>query len=319
MMLFYSLFLWFIFMSIIMALSSSSLFFLWLCMEINMMSFIPLMLSKNFMSMNMIMLYFLVQSSASSIYIFSISMFFINSQILQNLSILINISMLMKLGAAPFHMWFPLVSESLSYNMLSILLTIQKMIPLYILSLFISNLVLFPIIISATVGSFGGFNQFSIRKILAFSSISHLAWIMTLQLLESNFWFIYLLLYSTIVMTIIMAFNIHFINFYNFSKKINPSLNLLLIFMLLSLGGMPPTLGFAMKWMTLKIISKYMMILSIPLILSSLINLFFYLRISYNSMMKFNNFYKWEKSMLYKLIAIISSQLMIIFILIPWL
>nr|YP_010535493.1 NADH dehydrogenase subunit 2 [Alectorobius cerradoensis]UYB78236.1 NADH dehydrogenase subunit 2 [Alectorobius cerradoensis]UYB78249.1 NADH dehydrogenase subunit 2 [Alectorobius cerradoensis] len=312
----YFLLIWFLFVSITMSFSSSSLFFLWLCLEINMMSFIPLMFSKNLITMNSIMMYFLIQSSASSIYIFSISTYLINLMAIPYLTNLINISMLIKLGAAPFHMWFPQVSEGLSLNILLILLTIQKMIPLYILSLFKNNFMLIPIMLSASVGSMGGFNQFSIRKILAFSSIAHLAWIMVLQLLESNFWLVYLTLYSTIMTMLIMLINPFAINNLNFSKKTNLNSSLLLILMLLSLGGMPPTLGFVMKWMTLKIVMNYMMILTIPLILSSIINLFFYLRLAYNSMMKYLNLYKWEKLPTPKLLMIMLFQLTSIFILI---
>nr|YP_010535480.1 NADH dehydrogenase subunit 2 [Alectorobius atacamensis]UYB78184.1 NADH dehydrogenase subunit 2 [Alectorobius atacamensis] len=309
------LFIWFLITSIIMSYSASSLFFLWVCLEINMMSFIPLMFSKNLISMNSIMMYFLIQSFASSIYIFTISMSFLSPFPFYYMNILLTISMLIKLGAAPFHIWFPQVSEGLSFYSLAILMTFQKMIPLYIMSISKNNYMMIPIIFSAIIGSFGGFNQFSIRKILAFSSISHLAWIMTLQLINSNFWLIYLSIYSLIIMVIVMFINSYFTNFSNFSKKMKPESNFILIIMLLSLGGMPPTMGFIMKWMTLKIIMNSMIIMSIPLILSSLTNLFFYLRLIYSSMLKYTNFYKWEKNYSFKLMSIIIMQMMIIFLL----
>nr|YP_010535558.1 NADH dehydrogenase subunit 2 [Alectorobius guaporensis]UYB78340.1 NADH dehydrogenase subunit 2 [Alectorobius guaporensis]UYB78353.1 NADH dehydrogenase subunit 2 [Alectorobius guaporensis] len=306
-------FLWFIITSIIMSFSASSLFFLWICLEINMMSFIPLMFSKNLISMNSIMMYFLVQSTASSIYIFSITTSFINYLSIPYMNIFMMMSMLIKLGAAPFHIWFPQVSEGLTLNSLLILLTIQKMIPLYILSIFKSNFILLPIIFSSIIGSFGGFNQFSIRKILAFSSISHLAWILTLQLSNSNFWMIYLMIYSMIIFFFIFIMNAYSMHFHNFSKKNTLKMNFFLIITLLSLGGMPPTIGFIMKWMTLQIIINSMLIITIPLILSSLINLFFYLRLSYTTLLKFSNLYKWEKSFSIKLIMVVIMQLLLIF------
>nr|UYB78600.1 NADH dehydrogenase subunit 2 [Alectorobius rioplatensis] len=309
-------FIWFLISSIIMSLSTSSLFFLWICLEINMMSFIPLMFSKNSLAMNSIMMYFLIQSSASSIYIFSVSSSILNSSLFMYFNTLTLISMLIKLGAAPFHMWFPQVSEGLSFNTLSILLTFQKMIPLHILSLFKNNCMMLPIIFSTFIGSFGGFNQMSIRKILAFSSIAHLAWILSLQMISNTFWLIYLSIYSFIITMIITIINFYPVNTSYFSKKNKLDINLIFIIMLLSLGGMPPTMGFVMKWMSLKFILNSMIIITIPLIMSSLINLFFYLRLSYNAMMKYMNFYSWEKSSLSKFLMIITIQIMVIFLLI---
>nr|YP_010535584.1 NADH dehydrogenase subunit 2 [Alectorobius microlophi]UYB78418.1 NADH dehydrogenase subunit 2 [Alectorobius microlophi] len=312
----YVFFMWFLSMSIIMSLSTSSLFFLWVCLEFNMMSFIPLMYSKNLISMNSVMMYFLIQSTASSIYIFSISIFFLNSFFINYMYMLVMISMLIKLGAAPFHYWLPQISEGLTFYILSILLTLQKMIPLYITSIFKTNFLILFILMSAIMGSIGGFNQFSTRKILAFSSISHLAWILSLQLINSNFWIIYLMIYSLIIIILIKILYTYSINFINFSKKMNPYTNFLFIIMLLSLGGMPPTIGFIVKWMSLKIIVNSMTIILIPLIFSSLINLFFYFRLSYNSIFKFMNLNKWEKPMFSKYMLIITVQAMTIFLLI---
>nr|UYB78431.1 NADH dehydrogenase subunit 2 [Alectorobius microlophi] len=312
----YIFFMWFLSMSIIMSLSTSSLFFLWVCLEFNMMSFIPLMYSKNLISMNSVMMYFLIQSAASSIYIFSISIFFLNSFFINYMCMLVMISMLIKLGAAPFHYWLPQISEGLTFYILSILLTLQKMIPFYITSIFKTNFLILFILMSAVMGSIGGFNQFSTRKILAFSSISHLAWILSLQLINSNFWIIYLMIYSLIIIILIKILYTYSINFINFSKKMNPYTNFLFIIMLLSLGGMPPTIGFIVKWVSLKIIVNSMTIILIPLIFSSLINLFFYLRLSYNSIFKFMNLNKWEKPMFSKYMLIITVQAMAIFLLI---
>nr|AHF21716.1 NADH dehydrogenase subunit 2 [Antricola marginatus] len=307
------IFAWFLILSLLMALSSSSLFFLWICLEVNIMSFIPLMHSKNLMNMNSTMMYFLIQSTASSIFILSVSLYWMNPLMIQYLEILIMISMLIKLGVAPFHIWFPQISEGITFSSLGILLTVQKVIPLYIMMSFKSKSIILFIILSSITGSMGGFNQFSIRKILAFSSISHLAWILSLLMINSNFWLIYLSIYSIITFMIIIMIKTNNINTFNFNKKINNEINLMLIILLLSLGGMPPMIGFVMKWIALKIISNYYIALMIPLILSSLINLFFYLRLSYNSFLKHMIFNKWNPSFNYKMISMILPQILMIF------
>nr|YP_010535662.1 NADH dehydrogenase subunit 2 [Alectorobius rietcorreai]UYB78561.1 NADH dehydrogenase subunit 2 [Alectorobius rietcorreai] len=310
------IFFWFLMSSIMMAFSTSSLFFLWICLEINMMSFIPLMYSKNMISMNSIVMYFLIQSTASSIYIFSTMLLFFNTILMNYFMIFIMITMLIKLGAAPFHIWFPQISEGLTFNSLSILLTFQKMIPSYIISLFQNNSLIPFIILSAMIGSFGGFNQSSLRKILAFSSISHLSWILSLTLTASNFWLIYLVIYSTIIIITINMIGIFSINFLNSEKIKWNEINFFLIIMLLTLGGMPPTIGFFMKWMSLKIIFNNIAIITIPLILSSLINLFFYMRLSYTAILKNTIFHKWDKYFMYKFFMTTLLQLLLIFILI---
>nr|YP_010535532.1 NADH dehydrogenase subunit 2 [Alectorobius fonsecai]UYB78301.1 NADH dehydrogenase subunit 2 [Alectorobius fonsecai]UYL27210.1 NADH dehydrogenase subunit 2 [Alectorobius fonsecai] len=310
------IFMWFLFMSIILGFSSSSLFFLWICLEINMMSFIPLMYSKNMLSTNSTMVYFLIQSTASSFYIFMSSIFFMNMLSMHLLTTLIIIPMLIKLGAAPFHIWFPQISEGLPLNSLAILLTIQKILPLYIISIFSSNMVLLSAVSSSIIGSFGGLNQFTLRKILAFSSISHLSWILSLLSIKSNLWILYLVIYSLMIFTMISIMSSYQINSFNFSKKNNNDMNLFLIVTFLSLGGMPPMVGFVMKWVTLKMIFTQIPIISIPLILSSLINLFFYIRLLYPSLLKNSILYKWSKSYFYKYLMMIIFQSTSIFLLI---
>nr|AIZ58536.1 NADH dehydrogenase subunit 2 [Reticulinasus faini] len=311
------IFLWFLMMSMIMALSSSSMFFLWICLEINIMSFIPLMNLKNSMSMNSIMIYFIIQSVSSSLYIFISSIFYLNMISINILTVFIMISMLTKLGSAPFHFWFPQISEGMSFNSLSILLTLQKIIPLYILSIFNNKMMMIPIILSLLIGSMGGFNQTTVKKILTFSSISHMSWMMSLLLISNNFWMTYLMIYSLIVFLLTSILNFFKINSLLTMYKKNNEINLLFIITLLTLGGMPPTIGFIMKWMSLKIISNQFFIISIPLIMSSLINLYFYLRLSYNSTMKNSYFYKWEKNYSNKLMSMIMFQSFMIFMMIP--
>nr|YP_009536359.1 NADH dehydrogenase subunit 2 [Ornithodoros hermsi]AYN50637.1 NADH dehydrogenase subunit 2 [Ornithodoros hermsi] len=310
--------LWFLMISIIMALSSSSFFFLWTCLEVNMMSFIPMMNLKTLSSTNSMMQYFVIQALASSLFIFFLINISINPKLMTNiLSVAIISSMLIKVGAVPFHVWFPQVSEGLSYYSFLILSTVQKMIPLQIISMFTNNLILLSSILSAVVGSYGGLSQFSTRKILAFSSITHLAWMLSLTYLKSNLWIHYLLIYF-----VIMVFITKLLNFYNFNNFNQISLlpkevSIHSFILFLSLGGMPPMVGFFMKWLTLKILLLNIQILSIPLILSSLVNLFFYTRLMYPIFLKnFTNF-KWTTSSSNSLTSFLLTQLALIFMLIP--
>nr|UZN43777.1 NADH dehydrogenase subunit 2 [Ixodes acutitarsus] len=286
------IFIWLLMMSIFMAVSSSYWFALWMSLEMNMMIFIPMMNSKNFLSSNSMLYYFIIQSLASSLFFFASllsPMFFTKI-----FNLVIMISMLMKLGSAPFHIWFPQISEGLSYNSFFFLSSFQKIIPFYIMTIISKKFLILFIILSAMMGSFGGLNQKSFKKILAFSSISHISWMLSLILISHNFWMMYFFIYILILMKIIYLLkknnimsiiNINSIKFSNFKK-------MYLFSLFLSLGGLPPFLGFLTKWISIILIIKNFPLILMFLISSSLINLYFYIRSLFPLIMNMNIFMK---------------------------
>jgi len=100
--------------------------------------------------------------------------------------------LLLKRGAAPFHFWFPNVIEGLSWINSLILITWQKIAPLILTSYIIINkIILISVILSIIIGSLGGLNQTSLRKLMAFSSINHLGWILSAIYSRESLWIIY--------------------------------------------------------------------------------------------------------------------------------
>nr|YP_010550090.1 NADH dehydrogenase subunit 2 [Ornithodoros waterbergensis]AIZ58601.1 NADH dehydrogenase subunit 2 [Ornithodoros waterbergensis]AMX74164.1 NADH dehydrogenase subunit 2 [Ornithodoros waterbergensis]UYL27158.1 NADH dehydrogenase subunit 2 [Ornithodoros waterbergensis] len=315
---YYFILIWFLVITMIMAVSTSSMFLIWLSMEMNMMSFIPLISTKKSMlSINSTILYFIPQAFASIIFIFFVLLQMLNSMFMKHFYLIILSSMILKLGAAPFHSWFPQASEGMTYSSLFLLISIQKIIPLHMLTLFQNWMILFPMIFSAMIGSMGGLNQSSMRKILAYSSITHLSWMMTLIMFSSTTWLIYILAYSMILFFIIQfnkQLNLNHFNQINFLSKKN---SLFMVISLLTLGGLPPMLGFFMKWITLKIAINNMIILTLPLITSSLINLYFYTRLLYPHFMKMQLSKKWTLKELNKIWFFIFMNFLGIIIIIP--
>nr|WKW95264.1 NADH dehydrogenase subunit 2 [Ixodes vespertilionis]BEI62425.1 NADH dehydrogenase subunit 2 [Ixodes fuliginosus] len=311
------IFLWILILSIMFSLSSSFWFSLWMSLEINMLMFIPIMNSKNFLSSNSMLNYYVIQSMSSSLFLFSSIMSSIFSA--QSLNLIMMMTMLIKLGSAPFHSWFPQISEGLNFFPFFILTSLQKIIPLYIISS-INNFMLVPfIIMSSMIGSLGGLNQTSFKKILAFSSISHLSWIMSLIMINQNFWVVYFIIYTLILMKIIYMLktnNSLFIINSN-SMKMTMFSKILLFSLFLSMGGLPPFLGFFTKWLAIMYILKIFPMIIIILITSSLINLFFYMRslfpmiLNLNIMMK-SSFYSSNKESSY--FFVINFMSIIIFI-----
>nr|AMR73707.1 NADH dehydrogenase subunit 2 [Anopheles minimus] len=281
----------------LVTISSNSWLGAWMGLEINLLSFIPLMNDnkKNLLTSESSLKYFLTQAFASSILLFAIIMlmfFYNNNLILYNTfnEILILSTLLLKSGAAPFHFWFPEVMEGLSWINGLILMTWQKIAPLMLISYnFIYNFFMITIILSMLIGSLGGLNQTSIRKLMAFSSINHLGWMLLAMMNNEMLWMIYFLLYSLLSFSIVLMFNnfklFYFNQIFNLSMM-NPIIKLLIFLNLLSLGGLPPFLGFLPKWLVIQnlVMMDQMFILTISVCLT-LITLYFYLRLSYSIFM----------------------------------
>nr|YP_010526960.1 NADH dehydrogenase subunit 2 [Rhagastis mongoliana]UXR12297.1 NADH dehydrogenase subunit 2 [Rhagastis mongoliana] len=289
--------------STLISISSNSWFGCWIGLEINLLSFIPLISnSNNLLASEASLKYFLTQSIASMNFLFSILIKMIlmkNFEMNNFISIMINSSLLMKMGSTPFHFWFPNISEGLSWFNNFILMTWQKITPLILLSYYFNfNFLYFIIIMNVMIGAIGGLNQTSLRKLMAFSSINNLGWMIFTLLISENLWMFYFLMYSFLISIMFFLFynlnmffiNQLFINNMNFMIK----LNLLINFM--SLGGLPPFLGFLPKWIIINfLMMNKFYFLTFIMMMSSLITIYFYIRIIYSSFM-FNYFkMKWFK------------------------
>lgn len=294
------------------SISSTSWFRVWIGLEINLLSFIPLSIkNNNLFSSEASLKYFLTQALASRTLLFSIILFYIfyewnlffNNKI-KIINIIFATSLIIKRGVAPFHFWFPNVIEGLNWINNFILITWQKIAPLVLLS-FCLNLFFFisTIFFSIFIGAIGGLNQTSLRKIIAFSSINHLGWILRNIINNENIWKIYFLFYSFLSFSIIFLFfnfklfNINQIFYIKFKTKIQ---KLIINIPLLSLGGLPPFLGFFPKWLTIEtIIYNNFFILIFLIINFTLITLYFYIRISYSAFLLNHNLSNWNFSWIF--------------------
>ena len=260
------------------------------------MSFIPLIIrTKNLFSSESSLKYFLTQAFASSIFLFSILFYFLILKINEfNLNysfyffILISSSLILKCGIAPFHFWFPSVTEGLSWKRIIILITWQKIAPLFIISYCFNFFLLWIIILFSIIfGRLGGLNQTSLRKLIAFSSISHLGWITRGLLFNEILIFLYFLFYCFLRLIVIFIFNK--IKIFNINQTFrifysSQLIKFILFILLLSLGGLPPFLGFFPKWIIIEsIIFINIFFLLIFILFFTLITLYFYMRICYSA------------------------------------
>lgn len=166
------------------------------------------------------------------------------------------------------------------------MLTWQKVAPIIILSYLtlIPRLIIIFILASRIVGRITGLNQTCIRKIIAYSSINHIRWMLSAIICSISTWLIYLTIYSFINMVIIIilkSWKIYFIAQINNIK--NNSNKILFILNFFSLGGLPPFTGFIPKWITIQQLrNRSFYFLVTILIIFTLVTLFFYLRISFS-------------------------------------
>nr|YP_010693256.1 NADH dehydrogenase subunit 2 [Bactrocera nigrotibialis]WCB99061.1 NADH dehydrogenase subunit 2 [Bactrocera nigrotibialis] len=279
----------------LITVSSNSWLGAWMGLEINLLSFIPLMNSNNLTSTEASLKYFLTQAMASAVLLFAIMMMYLNNYpIIQDNSSYSNLmiisSLLLKSGAAPFHFWFPNVMEGLSWMNALTLMTWQKIAPLMLISYTTqSTFILMAVIASTITGSLGGLNQTSLRKLMAFSSINHLGWMLAAMQANESMWCIYFSFYTFLSFSLTFMFNnfkmFHINQLFNsfFNSKI---LKFILFLNLLSLGGLPPFIGFLPKWLVIQLlVLKSQYVLMTIMTVMTLITLFFYLRLCFAAFM----------------------------------
>nr|YP_010579429.1 NADH dehydrogenase subunit 2 [Lepidurus couesii]UNY33511.1 NADH dehydrogenase subunit 2 [Lepidurus couesii] len=296
-------------LSLMIVVSSNSWFSAWIGLELNLLSFIPIVMTKNNQQLTEAGLkYFLIQALASVIFMLSalFSLFCFNESS-HSIIVILMMSLLLKLGASPFHMWFPIVAEGLSWNKFFILATTQKINPLLLLStmpLAHNKFILLIAILSGIVGGLGGFNLNLLRSMMAFSSINHIGWLLFASLINNSLMWIYFFVYTIILFSVAQLFSLYQLTSMtqiNSNHSLNPVIKLLFFFNMFSLGGLPPFLGFLPKWLIIKNTSAMVMITSLMvLILSTLITLYYYLRISFNSNLLYSKI-TWSKKLNFKL------------------
>nr|YP_010735781.1 NADH dehydrogenase subunit 2 [Angulomastax meiospina]WEL32756.1 NADH dehydrogenase subunit 2 [Angulomastax meiospina] len=299
------LFMLFIIMGSMISLSSYSWMGIWMGLEINMLSFIPMLSKQNNMLMNETSIkYFIVQTLASSTLMMSIILIhmksMMNLMMYDMMTLMINLSLMMKIGAAPMHYWLTEVMGETNWMNCLMLMTWQKLTPLAVMSYCIKmNMIIMTIVMmSAIIGSLGGLNQSSLRKMLAYSSINHMGWMIMTMMISENLWEIYFIVYSMMSIMVIMMMNQNKLIWMNqmFNSNNDNNLNKYLIYLsMLSLGGLPPFTGFIPKWLTMQMmIENNMTFIMTVLIMSSMITLYYYLRITFTAMILTSEINKWN-------------------------
>ncbi len=269
--------------------------------------------------------YYVLGAMSSGILLFGISLiygftgsinYFEISDALKNISIdsvqylgiifgiiFITASLCFKFGAAPFHIWVPDIYQGSLISTTILLSTLPKIavfvvflklyyIPFILLSYVWSDILIFVGMLSIIIGSIFALTQENIKRMLAYSAISNIGFIvLALGLVSEDG--LHASLYYTVVyaFTALASFGVvtHITsNSHGIEKisdlaglsKTHPYLAILILITMLSSAGIPPLIGFHAKLMVIQaLIDSSYILLSIIVVLMTVISAYYYLRI----------------------------------------
>lgn len=233
-------------------------------------------------------MYFLIQRISSSLIILTITIKTFRIKNFTNL--IIFLSIWIKLGIFPFHFWILSTIEGIKWNTVFLILTIQKIIPITIITFFYKyNIIIFICLINLAISAIRGISIFSLRKILRFSSINHLGIIIIRIILSKKLFKIYFLTYFFLTFSATKAIKVINLNFISQTLKIskfNKLNNFILLTIFIRIAGIPPFIGFIPKIITIIFIIKRNIILAtIILLILNTLSTYFYIRLSINSLL----------------------------------
>nr|ADE80835.1 NADH dehydrogenase subunit 2 [Aethomyias papuensis] len=278
-------------------ISSNHWIMAWAGLEINTLAVLPLISKSHHpRAIEAATKYFLVQAAASALVLFSgmINAWCTGQWDITQLThpaacLMLTTAIAMKLGLVPFHFWFPEVLQGTSLATGLLLSTAMKFPPITLLFLTSPSLnptlLTIMALLSTAVGGWMGLNQTQIRKILAFSSISHLGWMTIILTYSPKLTLLGFYLYTLVTAAVFLTLNamkaLKLPTLMTAWTK-TPSLSAALLLTLLSLAGLPPLTGFLPKWAIIQELTKQGLAPTAMVIsLLSLLSLFFYLRLAY--------------------------------------
>ena len=252
---------------------------IWVTLEINTLAFCSIL--KDSLKSKIAELsikYFVIQSVASVLLVISITISKSPKLTVSLLILLPLMALLVKMAAAPFQEWFVGITKNSSTKPALVLITWQKLAPLFLL-LYQSKPILWPfLLLSIILGSILQINKILFLEILAYSSVFNLSWLLMALLISNTLFILFCLIYwNSVLLVIIFIKN-------SKQKKINTSTNSrkekwLLIITIANLAGIPPLAGFLIKWILIK---EFSVSNTMPLIITGLIlrrvNFFVYSR-----------------------------------------
>nr|AFE62801.1 NADH dehydrogenase subunit 2 [Acheilognathus signifer] len=278
--------------------ASSHWLLAWMGLEINTLAIIPLMAQHHHpRAVEATTKYFLAQATAAAMILFAgtTNAWITGTWEMADMSnplasTMVIIALALKIGLAPMHLWMPEVLQGLDLTTGLILSTWQKLAPLALImqtAQSISPALLTTLgLLSTLVGGWGGLNQTQLRKILAYSSIAHMGWMIIILQYAPQLTLLALLTYifmTSAAFLTLKTLTTTKINTLATAWSKNPALSATAALVLLSLAGLPALTGFMPKWLILQELTKQdLPTIATVMALAALLGLYFCLRLCYS-------------------------------------
>ncbi len=217
--------------------------------------------------------------------------------------VFVMVGLAFKVSAVPFHMWTPDVYEGAPNSITAFFAIVPKIAAVALIYRFClvpfenfyiewKQIVIFLSIASMFLGAIAAISQSNIKRLLAYSSIGHVGYIL-IALAASNedgikaasiYMFSYMIM-NIAIFSIILSIKIKNeflieINDLQGLSKSNPIVSLSIAIIMLSMAGIPPFIGFFGKfYVFIAAIKKELYLLSVLGVIASVISAFYYLRI----------------------------------------
>lgn len=231
--------------------------------------------------------------------------------------IFITIGILFKIGVVPFHMWLPDVYEGVPTTITAIFAIVPKIALFALLfrlgtNLFPTNfffwhqLFIYTALLSIIVGTLAALYQVKLKKLLAYSAISHVGFLLVSFAGFNSFsifaTFFYLLVYIIIsinIFTVLLSLR-KYDNFLKLKKineivllfKSNSLMAVNIAIIMFSIAGIPPLLGFYSKfYIFVSAIKSDLYSVALFVIMLSVIASMYYIRLI--KLMFFKRFNSW--------------------------
>lgn len=245
-----------------------------------------------------------------------------------------------KVGAAPFHFWVPDVYEGSPTIITTFMSTVVKVASIAAflrlfwfcfepLQDFWVPVLLVMSVLTLFIGNITAMMQQSFKRMLTYSSISHVGYmlfaIISLDGSSANSIFIYVSAYSLAsiiafagLIVVKRSYGSEQYEAFNGLAKRNPLLSLSITIAMLSLAGIPLTMGFIGKFMMFSAaLSEYHVVLLILAVVNAAIGIYYYFRVIVAMYFRSEERVKIELNFNYKLVVILAAVLTLIFGLYP--
>jgi len=219
--------------------------------------------------------------------------------------IFLAVGFLFKLTAVPFHMWAPDVYEGCPTAVTAFFSLSPKIAILGLfLRLFLDSfydimgpwqkIILFCSIASMLLGAIGAMSQKKMKRLLAFSSIGHIGYMLlgfscgTVEGIQALLLYLVIYVFMTLnTFAVLMSLKeqgkdarVKYISDFGMLGKTNPLLALTLTMTMFSLAGIPPLAGFCSKfYLFLAALGSSLYVLAFIGVLSSVMSCFYYIRV----------------------------------------